>query len=215
MNHYPIYKLSIAISTTEIQEMELNEEQSNFYLGRLPSHCSRNNLFNVLELVKKNRPQNEIDFFEKIALQTKNESYKIEIEAIPSIPLTDYSSKTNSDIFHPISMKPEADRPLIIICYDNTIFSPVCFCGEHFHIANDSGIRTNTIYKWAYQDQFVNQLAIEPINPEIAKKIDEELKAERAAQKKHGSHTILEILTEALKDFARDLENDKPKRPYH
>lgn len=214
MKSHPIFKLSIVISTTNIQQMDLNEEQSNFYLGRLPSHCSRNNFFNVLELVKKNRPQNEIDFFERIALQTKNESYQINIEGIPAISLNE-SSESNLNIYKPVSIKPEADRPLVVICYDNTIYSPVRFCGKHFHILDNSGIRTKTIYKWAYQDELFNQLAIEPIDPELAKKIEDELEAERAAHKKRGPHTILDILAEALKDFAKDLENDQPKRPYH
>ncbi|MCH7306583.1 hypothetical protein MMO38_00280 [Acinetobacter sp. NIPH 1852] len=214
MHNYPIYILNVEISPTETLKLELNEEQSMFYLGRLPQHCSRNNLFNVLELVKKNRPYHEIDFFEKIVLQTKNEYYKMSFQAIPAEPKADQSNETK-ELFKDIRITPERDRFLVLVCYEGTIVSPSHFCGKHFHVLGGNGVRQSTIYKWAYLDDVYKQLGLTPMDPELSKQIHAQAKAESETEKRaEPSIKILEVIVEVLKEVTKDGSNE-PKRPFH
>ncbi len=209
MKNHPIFKLTIEISPTENHTMLLNEEQSNFYIGRLPSRCSRTNLFNALELVKKNRPQDEIDFFERIALQTKNESYKIEFEGIPVLD----ASKKSESLFKDVRIKPEKIRNLIIVCYDNRIFSPVIFDGENYRIFDGKNcIRPNTIHKWAYEEEVFQKLGLKSIDPELAKQIHSQVETDRKEERKNNAGVkVLEVILEVLKEAAEE----QPKRPFH
>jgi len=213
MKNHPIFKLTIGISPTESQFMLLNEEQSNFYIGRLPSHCSRTNLFNALELVKKNRPQEEVDFFERIALQTKNESYKIEIEAIPAFD----ASKQPESLFKDVRIKPEKNRSLVIACFDDTLISPVFYDGQNYRLFDTkSGVRPSTIHKWAYEEDVFKKLAIESIAPELAKQIHNQVETERKEQqqRKAAGTQVLEMILEVLIEADKDAQQ-KNKRHFH
>lgn len=210
MNDKALYLLHITVDENDVRTMPLTDDQAYFYSGKLPTHCSRSRLFAALEKVQQSRPQQEIEFFEKIALQTKNEFYEVSIEAIPVVQEFGFSSANS--IYKDIRIKPEKNRPLVLICYDNTIVSPVRYCGEHFHVFGNSGVRPNTIYKWAYEDQFFNQLGIDPIDPNLAKKIDDQVKTERSAESDSKSNTtIIDVIIEVLKD----ISNEKPKPPFH
>lgn len=207
MKNIAIYTLNIKISSAETLTMELNQEQSDFYLGRLPVLCSRNNLFNVLELVKKNRPQNEIDFFEKIALQTKNEEYYIDIK-----PIETNNTKQSNEIFKDMSITPDKERFLVLVCYQGTIISPAHFCGKHFHHLRDNAIRKSSIHKWAYQDDVFKQLGITPMEPEQLKQVHKKVTEEVRAENRSGPGIkVLEVIVEVLKEAAEN----QPKRPFH
>lgn len=207
MNEIPLEQLTIKVDENDIRTMPLTKDQARFYSGRFHVKCSRAKLFEVLAKVYELRPQNEIDFFEEILLKTKNEFYEVSFDSIPAI-----QALNQNDIYKDGSVIPERNRPLVLICYDNTIVSPVRYCGEHFHVFGNSGIRPNTIYKWAYEDQFFNQLGIDPIDPELAKKIDDQVKTERTAESDSKSNTtIIDVIIEVLKD----ISNEKPKPPFH
>lgn len=206
MKDEALYQLKIKVDENDIRTMDLTEEQGFFYSGKFQNNCSRSHFFDALAKVYKSRPQAEIDFLENIVLLTKNEFYEVSIEAIPVM-----MAFNQNDIYKDGSVIPERNRPLVVICYDNTIVSPVRYCGEHFHTIGNSGIRPKTIYKWAYQDQFFNQLGIEAIDPALAKEIDEQITAEKNAKSKTTATTIFEVIVEVL----NDISNEKPKRPYH
>lgn len=209
MKNTTIFVLMIEHAPNEAHELELDEEQSNFYMGRIPQRCSRNNLFNVLNLVKQSRPQAEIDFFENIVLLTKNEYYKVGFKAVPAI-----AKHEPEPLYKDIRITPQVNRDLILICYDNTIVSPVRFCGRHFHsgVAHKA-IRPNAIYKWAYREDFAKKFNLPAMDPELSKQIDEQI-TEETKQQSSGT-TLLEIILEVVKDIADEQKNKTNKPIYH
>ncbi len=106
-----------------------------------------------------------------------------------------------SQLFSDIDKKPETDKPLIVFCYDQTVFSPVLYCGQHFHLNDDSGLKEISIHKWAYLDDFYKCLGIPEIDAEQYASIKEKLKQER--QEEIGKVAI-PILGSILMEIGRE-----------
>lgn len=111
----------------------------------------------------------------------------------------------NQDILFDLSTLPEEDKDLIVITYDNEIYSGVIFCGKHFHMKNENnmGLKTTAIYKWLYADQLLNLLKFQPMDADAQAKVKEQIRQE---DKVEGQRSVLDAFFDALDQFAQDIK---------
>lgn len=109
-----------------------------------------------------------------------------------------------SQLLSDIDKKPETGKPLIVFCYDKTMFSPVLYCGQHFHLNDDSGLKEISIHKWAYLDDFYKCLGIPEIDAEQYASIKEKLKQERKEEVEQSGKAVISILGSILMEIGRE-----------